>query len=225
MINPTLRSLWLALVTVVLCAMVHAQTPGTVKLELRLPRPIFKGTPPPTLRTPNLEPARTSWPKSITVPEGTKNLALNKPVTANDSEPVIGEAEQITDGDKEGVEGSYVEFGPGSQWIQIDLQKRSSIYAVVVWHFHSEFRVYRDVVVQVSDDRNFTTGVKTVFNNDHDNSSGLGAGKDKEYIETFHGRIIGGKGVKGRFVRLYSQGNTVNEMNHMIEVEVYGKVD
>jgi len=30
-------------------------------------------------------------------------------------------------------------------------------------------------------------------------------------------------GVKGRYVRLYSNGNTANRLNHYIEVEVWGK--
>jgi phage repressor protein C with HTH and peptisase S24 domain len=92
-----------------------------------------------------------------------------------------------------------------------------------VWHFHSEPRVYRDVVIQVADDADFITNVKTVFNNDHDNSAGLGIGKDLEYIETYDGRPIAVKGVKGRYVRLYSNGNTSNQMNHYTEVEVFGK--
>jgi hypothetical protein len=65
--------------------------------------------------------------------------------------------------------------------------------------------------------------VRTVFNNDNDNSSGLGIGKDKEYIETFQGRPFIVKGIKARYVRLYSNGSTSSEMNHYVEVEVYGK--
>jgi hypothetical protein len=82
--------------------------------------------------------------------------------------------------------------------------------------------VYRDVVVQVSDDKDFINGVTTLFNNDHDNTSGLGVGKDKEYIETYEGKLVDAKGVKARYVRLYSGGNTSNDMNHYVEVEVYG---
>ena len=39
--------------------------------------------------------------------------------------------------------------------MQIDLEKEADIYAVMVWHFHSQARVYFDVVVQVSDDPKF----------------------------------------------------------------------
>jgi hypothetical protein len=223
--NARLRSFCLAFTGIAAVCLGYAQAPapGTVKLEIQLPKPRFIGTP-KNLKTPNLEPARKEAMRpAFYVPAGCVNLSLNKPVTASDNEPVIGEPAQVCDGDKEGVEGSYVEFGPGTQWVQIDLEKPAAIYAIVIWHFHSEARVYRDVVVQVADDRDFTTNVRTVFNNDHDNSSGLGIGKSFEYIETFEGKLIEVKGVKARFVRFYSKGNTANEMNHMTEVEVFGK--
>jgi hypothetical protein len=220
------------------------------------------------------------------VPAGATNVALKKRVTASDSDPVPGSLELITDGDKDGTDGSYVGFGPGKQWVQIDLGndhaihaiavwhyhaearvyrgvvvqvsddpdfiknvqtifnndqnnslglgtgkqwvqvdlgKEYAIYAVVLWHYHSEGRVYHAVVGQVSDDPDFIKNVQTIFNNDQNNSLGLGAGKDYEYIETNEGRLIDAKGVKGRYVRFYSKGNTSNEMNHYTEIEVFGK--
>ena len=157
------------------------------------------------------------------VPKGVTLLSVGKPVSASDEEPIIGEIAMITDGDKEGSEGSFVELGPGVQWVQIDLGDSYKIYPIVVWHFHSQAAVYFDVVIQVSDDPDFIDSVEVVFNNDHDNSSGLGVGKQKEYIEVYEGRLFKGKGAKGRYVRLYSNGNTSTDLNHYIEVEVYGK--
>ena len=196
---------------------------GMVKLEYKMPKPMFVGTP-KNLKTPYLEPARGDKPRPATfVAPGCTNLALKKKVTSSDKEPVIGSLDLVTDGDKEGAEGSYVELGPGVQWVQIDLGKSAEIWALVAWHFHSEPRVYRDVVIQISDDPDFIQNVKTVFNNDHENQAGLGIGKDLEYVETYDGRPFAVKGVKGRYVRLYSNGNTSNQMNHYTEVEVYGK--
>ena len=100
------------------------------------------------------------------VPAGTVNLAKGKKVTSSDNNPIVGTLDLVTDGDKDGDEGSWVELGPGKQWVQIDLAKSANIYAVLVWHFHSQARVYRDVVVQVSDDPTFKSGVTTIFNND-----------------------------------------------------------
>lgn len=192
-----------------------------VPLELELPRPMFVGTP-RDIRAPNLERPRKGKRKPLLVPKGVVNLALDMEVTASDDEPIIGEVELATDGDKEAAEGSYVEFGPGIQWVQIDLGQKSKIYAVVVWHYHQQARVYHDVIVTLADDPDMTENVTTVFNNDHDNSSGFGVGQDKAYIETAEGKLINAKGATGRYLRLYSKGNTSNPMNHYIEVEVYG---
>jgi hypothetical protein len=191
------------------------------ELKLQLPKPMFVGTP-RNIKTPNLE-VVTGKPRGpFFVPQGTKNLSLKKTVSSSDMQPVIGELSFVTDGEKAGEDGYFVELGPGKQWVQIDLGASANIAAILVWHYHSQARVYRDVIVQVSDDRDFLKGVVTVFNNDHDNSSGLGVGKEKEYIEVSEGRLIDPKGVKGRYVRLYSDGNTSNDLNHYVEVEVYG---
>ncbi|MDP6526135.1 MAG: hypothetical protein QGH15_18130 [Kiritimatiellia bacterium] len=193
------------------------------RLSLDLPAPQFTGTP-KTIKSANL--VASSRHKNyiapvIMIPKGAKNLAISKPTTASDSMPIIGELSFLSDGDKEGTDGSFVELGPGRQYIQVDLAESSELHAIALWHYHSEGRVYHDVVVQVSDDPDFVTS-EVVFNNDHDNSSGLGMGKDKEYIETNKGILFGCKGAKGRYIRFYSNGSTSSEMNHYIEAEVYG---
>ena len=104
-------------------------------------------------------------------------------MTSSDPEPVIGELSMITDGDKTGGDGAYVELGPGKQWVQIDLEKAADISAIVVWHFFRATRVYHGVVVQISDDPKFVKDVKTVFNNNFMNVLGFGVGKQLEYIE------------------------------------------
>jgi hypothetical protein len=188
-----------------------------VPLKTDLPKPQFVGTPVPGLdNTPNLEPRLNGKRPDFMVPAGTENLAKGKKVTASDNEPVVGTLDLLTDGDKEGDEGSWVELAPGKQWAQIDLEKEANIYAVLVWHFHSQERVYHDVIVQVSDDPTFAKDVTTIYNNSS-------AGTDRPYIESYQGKLIDAKGVKGRYVRLYSNGNTTNKMNHYIEVEVWGK--
>jgi hypothetical protein len=210
-----------AVVGLLLPGIGSAQEAGKEELKLTLPKPMFVGTP-TNIKSPNLE-VVTGKPRGpFLVPAGTKLLSLNRPITASDMQPVIGELNMVTDGEKEGGDGFFVELGPGKQYVQVDLGASHPLYAILVWHFHSQARVYRDVVVQVSDDKDFLKGVTTVFNNDHDNSSGLGLGRDKEYIETSEGRLIDPKGAKGRYVRLYSNGNTTNDLNHVVEVEVYG---
>lgn len=209
-------------VTILLLATAGAFAEDKVPLKTELPKPLFVGTPVP-IKLKNLEPPREGKRPDFMVPVGTTNLALNKKVTSSDSEPIMGTLDLITDGDKDGDEGSWVELAPGKQWVQIDLAKEADIYAIMVWHYHSQARVYLDVVVQVSDDPTFSKDVTTVFNADADNELGLGAGKDLAYIETYEGKLIDAKGVKARYVRLYSKGNTTNKLNHYIEVEVFGK--
>lgn len=194
---------------------------GMRVLHLELPKPMFVGTP-KDLRSPNLEPPRKGPRPTFYVPEGAENLAADREVTSSDMMPIIGDLELITDGDKEAEEGSFVELGPLKQWVQIDLGESAKLHAIVLWHYHQQPRVYRDVVVQVSEDPDFISDVKTIYNNDHDNSSGLGIGKDKEYIETFEGRIIDAKGAEGRYLRFYSNGSTASDENHYTEIEIYG---
>lgn len=208
------------LAVLVFAASAFAQ--NKVVLNTKLPAPLFVGTPVP-LNIGNLEPPTRGKRPDFYVPAGTRNLALNKKVTSSDSDPDVGSLDMVVDGDKDGNDGSWIELGPGKQWVQIDLARRASIYAIIVWHFHSQARVYRDVVVQVSDDPTFRNGVTTVFNNDIHNELGLGAGHDMNYIETYQGKLMDAKGVAGRYVRLYSNGNTSNKLNHYIEVEVWGK--
>jgi hypothetical protein len=193
-----------------------------VPLKIELPRPVFIGTPKPIKGFPHLEKKAVDH-GDILVPEGTTNIAKGKKVTSSDDFPIIGDLEFITDGDKDGEEGYFVELAPKKQWVQIDLAKASEIYGLLIWHFHSQARAYDDVVIQVSDDPDFVDGVKTIFNNDHDNSSGFGVGEEKAYVETYKGKYIDAKGAKGRYVRLWSAGNSTNSMNHYIEVEIFGK--
>jgi len=192
------------------------------ELKLKLPKPLFVGTP-RNMKSANLEaPRKLHRRPPFLVPPGVRNVALGKKVTGSDTDPVIGELAMLTDGDKEGAEGSYVELGPGKQYVQIDLGKTHALYALVVWHFHNQPRIYRDIIVQCSDDPGFGRNVRTLFNNDHDNSAGMGAGKDKEYIETYEGRLIDARGARARYLRLYSNGSTVDGKNHYTEIEVYG---
>jgi hypothetical protein len=192
------------------------------RLKIQYPTPMYVGTP-KDLKVERLEQEYEISTPNLLVPEGTVNLALNKLVECSDAYPIMGEPELITDGDKEATDGSYIELDVGPQNISIDLEEPCTIYAIALWHYHKKARVYHDVVVQVADDPDFVVNVTTLFNNDHDNSLGLGAGEDPHYIETNKGRLIDARGIIGRYVRLYSQGNTDNNMNHYIEVEVHGK--
>jgi len=178
--------------------------------------------------SPNLEPDRDGKPyPPILVPKGCDQLlSTNCKVTSSDPAPPVGDLSFVTDGKKDEAvdENVRLVLNNGLQWIQIDLGAQKEIYAVCIWHsFSPRIRVYHDVIVQVSDDPDFMDEVVTVFNNDHDNSAKLGTGKDFEYIETHEGRPIPAHGVKGRYVRCYSNGNIRDKSNAYVEVEVYGR--
>jgi len=216
----------LLLATVACCCngllSVYALADEMKPLEFDLPKPVFIGTPKDVPAGTRMEPATGKKAPALMVPKDTVLLSEYMEVGSSDEEPIIGELDLVTDGDKEAADGSYVELGPMLQWVQIDLEEVSKIFAIVVWHYHMDARVYHDVVVQVADDPDFITNVRTVFNNDHDNSSGLGVGEAYEYFETNQGKVIDAKGVEARYVRLYSNGSTSSDQNHYTEVEVYG---
>jgi hypothetical protein len=196
-----------------------------VPLKTEIPQEMLAGTPPDVLALlfPRLEKLPEGDPPDFLVPQGTVNVSRGKRVTSSDTNPVLGQLAFVTDGKKEGTEETYVELGPLEQWVQIDLGQTCHIYAIYLWHFFREARSYHDVIVQTADDEKFTQNVQTIYNNDQDNSAKKGVGKDRPYIETYRGKLIDAKGVKGRFVRLYSGGSTANDLNHYVEVEVFGK--
>ena len=153
-------------------ALLLSQSPKIEPLPIVLPHPLFEGTPEPP-NVPNLEKPLGKPRPAFLAPAGATNVARGKAVSASDSEPVIGNLEMITDGVKTGMDGSFVEMKPGVQSIVIDLEAKHTIYAILIWHYHKEARVYDDVIVQVADDPDFIGNVQTLFNNDSDNAAGF----------------------------------------------------
>ncbi|MGI5924902.1 MAG: FMN-binding protein [Lentisphaeria bacterium] len=167
------------------------------------------------------------------VPEGISNIALNCPVTSNlgDEDPLRGTVSQVTDGIKKSDEQDYVEMFPGEpQWVQIDLGASKEIFSICVWHYYKNPIVYRDVIVQIADDAEFSENVRTIFNNDHDNSSGLGEGKDTAYFARWWGELLDTRrgedkldGTFARYVRVYTNGGEADEDTRFVEVAVFGR--
>ncbi len=199
-----------------------ADTKDIAPLDIKLPIPAFMGTPTDIPLGDRIEKPSDKPRPPFLAPKGCTDVALNKPVTSSDKSPITGTLDLVTDGDKESSDTSYVELHRRVQWVQIDLQKNYDIYAILVWHAHNTPQVYHSVIVQLADDPDFTKNVRTVFNNDMDNAAGLGIGTNKEYFETYEGKLIPVKGDKARYVRLYSKGSTFSALNRYTEVEVYG---
>jgi len=189
-------------------------------LALELPAPTLKGTPEQLPEGPNIEPNSDKPRPALLVPKGVKNVALNKPVTTS-VKPFSGEADQLTDGKKEAFDYDTLEMKKGTQWIQVDLGAPYSLQAIAIWHDHRYIQVIHDVILQASDDPEFKTGVTTLYNNDTDNTSGLGVGTDREYFERHFGRVFDAKGVKARYVRSSTKGGNISALNCWQEIEIY----
>ncbi len=201
--------------------LLQAADADLVPIPLKLPTQAFKGTPTDPPPDTNVEKPTGKPRPPFLAPKGAVNVALNKKVTSSDKQPITGTLELVTDGDKEATDTSFVELHRRTQWVQLDLEKEHTTYAIVIWHNHATPAIYRDVIVQMADDPDFTQNVKTLFNNDYDNSSGLGVGPDREYFETNEGKLIDTKGAKGRYFRFYSKGSTDSALNYYTEVEIY----
>jgi hypothetical protein len=104
----------------------------------------------------------------------------------------------------------------------MEFDRPQEFFALVIWHAHNTPKVYHDVIVRVANDPDFRQNARTIFNNDADSISDLGHGKDREYVETCEGKLINARGVKGRYIRFYSNGSTESALNEYTEIEVYG---
>jgi hypothetical protein len=196
---------------------------GLEPLSLKLPAPAFKGTPKDMQLGSNVEPLSDKPRPPMMVPPGLKNLAAGKKLTSSDKNATSDVLEKITDGDKEASDQSIIFLRKGTQYVQLDLGSPCEVFAIAIWHAHNTAKVYHDVIVQAADDADFTQGVRAIFNNDNDNSSGLGVGTDREYFETNEGKLINAKGIKARYLRFYSKGSTESALNEYTEIEVYGR--
>lgn len=179
----------------------------------------------PAPKVENIDPLwHMKSPPQLMVPEGTANIALGRPVTLSGQGALIGEPAMVTDGDKDYGRDHAVELAGGPQWAQVDLGEGATIQAIALWlgDLVQTPRAYYDVIVRLSDDAHFVSGVTTLFNNDHDDSSGLGKGTDYAYIDDYKGKLIDARGVRARYVRVHANGGTAGPESHFTEIEVWG---
>src|ERR1700678_616930 len=199
-----------------------ADAPDWKPLVLKLPAAKDAGTPKtiPAGSTVDISPKPQP---PLLIPRDAINIAPGKKITSSDKNVTAGDLAKLTDGDKEAEESGILLLHKGLQWVQFDLDGQHEIYAIVVWHVFDTSKIYRSVIVQVADDADFTENVRTLFNNDRENSTGLGVGADRQYFESNQGKMLDAKGVRARFVRLYSNGNSDSRMNEYTEVEIYAR--
>jgi hypothetical protein len=88
------------------------------------------------------------WLEIRAIDYNDNNVALNKPVTSNDSSPTrIG---KVTDGTTSN--GSYCSIYGSPSWVQVDLEKQYNLKEIKIWHYNSDGRTYHNTKIEVSVD-------------------------------------------------------------------------
>jgi hypothetical protein len=197
------------------------ETEWTV-IKPEFPKPVFDGG---RFQRKNLPPnimeGHYSEVREIRIPRRVSLLSRGVPVTSSDPAP-LGELSLVTDGDKHGDDGYFVDLLPGQQWIQIDLGAPRELWLLWIWMYHKYPAIYNDVIIELAAQEDFGDA-RVVFNNDHDDTSGMGAGSDTSWIDSNYGRPLRLQGQRARFIRLYSNGRDLDDTNQWIEVEAYGR--
>lgn len=170
---------------------------------------------------PNMIEGWFSRVREVEIPCRVSLLSRGAPVTSSDPAP-LGDLSLVTDGDKEGDDGYFVDILPGLQWVQIDLGATRDLWLIWLWNYHKVPVFYKDVIIEVASQEDFSDA-RIVFNNDCDNSSKKGMGSDKSWVGTNCGWPVKLSGLPARYVRLYSNGRNIDDTNHWIEVEIYGR--
>src|SRR5271156_482128 len=104
-------------------------------LKLKLPAPVFAGTPKQAPQGVSVDPPTTK-PPVIMAPSDARNIAPKARLTSSDRNATTATLAKITDGDKEAQEDSVVLLRKGLQWIQFDFGRPEEIFAIVIWHAH-----------------------------------------------------------------------------------------
>ena len=158
--------------------------------------------------------------KAVFTADGT-----NAKVTSLNDRPLT----RIVNGNKSS--GDYAEFSLDqpesvSSYLQLDLGAVYNLSEIKAWFYADGTRVYKNVVVLISETEEFEEDDYTVvFNGDPNNVHNLGleAGTEITDAETTAGRTYAVDNVNARYVRFYMYGSTAaHKQNHVAEIEVYG---
>ena len=136
---------------------------------------------------------------------GSKNVALNKPLTFQTTASGSGGRSVSVVNDGVYDVWSYLETEDNTHWAQVDFGKSYTINKANICCYH-DWNPDK-VLIQFSDDPTFTTGVTTVFNSDRDNTYGQGAGSDVGYADSETGHDFNFNPVTARYMRVWSSGN------------------
>ncbi len=146
--------------------------------------------------------------------------------TGKDKATDYESARMATDGNYE--QGKFFRYGENENsskecYVEYDLGKMYDINQIKMWRYY-DGRNYTPTAIALSDEQGTwnTSNANVVYSSDLENIFGLGSGSDEGYSETAEGKSINCN-ASGRYVRIYSKGNSINTGNHLVEFEVYGK--
>ncbi|WP_309122808.1 fibronectin type III domain-containing protein [Paenibacillus sp.] len=166
----------------------------------------------------------------VNVARGVVDVTTNGLATQNGKRLTI-----LTDGVRTTSEYALISTSSGAKYVQLNLGEPHSITKLNLLNDYNPDspRIGKDIIVQLSNDPAFASGVTTVYNNDADNSAGQGAGSDAEYTEPSSGAgltVTLGSPVTAQYVRYWANGHTrtqtsaYNAVNTPVEVEVYAQL-
>lgn len=175
-------------------------------------------------------PAAAAAPVEVNVARGITDVTTNGIAARNGKR-----LSTVTDGNRSASEYALIATESTAKYIQLNLGEPHSITKVNILNDYNPEapRTGKDLIVQLSNDPTFATGVTTIYNNDADNSAGLGAGTDAEYAEPPTGAgltVTLGSPAAAQYVRYWANGHTrtqtnaYNAMNTPVEVEVYAQM-
>ncbi|HTL53475.1 MAG TPA: malectin domain-containing carbohydrate-binding protein, partial [Planctomycetota bacterium] len=165
--------------------------------------------------------AQSATAKKLTTPE--TKIIVAPGTTSSLSTP--GMSSRLFDGDLAGGLFSITNSDPKSAscWLVIDLGADCSVDGIKVYNFFTADRTYGQQVWQVCPYDDFLRSVVTVYNSDTANLHGQGPGADPNEKATKDGTRAFFSPVRGRYVRIWMNGNNDNHDNHIIEIEVDGQ--
>jgi sugar phosphate isomerase/epimerase len=108
------------LLTLIFVLTAAPQAPKLAPLPIALPKPLFEGTPEPP-NVPDLEKPSGRMRPPFLAPAGATNFARGKAVSSSDDDPVLGTIEIITDGNKAGTDGAFVQLKEARAYADADI--------------------------------------------------------------------------------------------------------
>ena len=116
--------------------------------------------------------------------------------------------------------------GDSLSYVQLDLGNVYDVGRISLVRLKN--RVFNDTVIVGSLDGNFdrdSGNWSVIYNEDENNKYGFGRGKDNEYLEPEGGKEFTFKEIPLRYIRVYMNGNDVDDYNYIDELEVYTQSD